>query len=34
VLVVAHRASLLAVADTVVEVRSSTVPSVGSAVPA
>ncbi len=34
VLVVAHRASLLAVADTVLEVRSSPAPSVGSAVPA
>ncbi|MHB1491381.1 MAG: thiol reductant ABC exporter subunit CydD [Cellulomonas sp.] len=34
VLVVAHRASLLAVADTVVEVRSSAVPTVGSGVPA
>jgi len=34
VLVVAHRASLLAVADTVVGVRSAAVPSVGSEVPA
>lgn len=34
VLVVAHRASLLAVADTVVEVRSAAVPSLGSEVPA
>ncbi|MCR6494028.1 thiol reductant ABC exporter subunit CydD [Cellulomonas sp. P24] len=34
VLVVAHRASLLAVADSVVEVRSAAVPSLGSEVPA
>ena len=34
VLVVAHRASLLAVADSVVEVRSAAVPSLGSEIPA